>query len=61
MPKIKVKLFAAVVAALILAVTFTGISQNQNAILSANNDELAKKLENTTHELEALKKNYTRP
>ena len=59
MPKINVKLFAAVVAALILAVTLTGISQNQNAILSANKDELAKKLENTTHELEALKKNYT--
>jgi hypothetical protein len=56
------KAIAAAAIALILTGITTGIILNQYlriAALNRTNSELSEKLENTTHELDALQKNYT--
>jgi hypothetical protein len=53
------RILFAVIVAVIITIAMTGNLLNQNAALRTNNDELAEKLENTTHELDSLKKNYT--
>jgi len=58
MPKTKSVIIVELVISLILIVFLAEIF-SQNMILQQTNDDLSKKLQNTTHELEALKENYT--
>jgi hypothetical protein len=58
LPKTRDVIIIAFLITLILAVALVEIS-SQNIILQQRNDDLSKKLQNATKELEVLKRNYT--